>query len=80
MNRNDYKPDELKRLREKLEQTQEQVAQFLNVDRQTIYRAENGTCSYKLLRRLAEHFDVDVLTLLNSTKPSKRNSHEFAIV
>jgi transcriptional regulator with XRE-family HTH domain len=80
MERKDYKPDELKRLRESREQTQEQVAQALNVDRQTIYRAENGNCSYKLLRKLANYYDVDLLALLNSTKPVQANLQEFATV
>jgi len=80
MERKDYKPDELKRLRESREQTQEQVAQALSVDRQTIYRAENGYCSDKLLRKLANYYDVDLLELLNSTKPVQANLQEFATV
>lgn len=77
MEQTDYKFDELKRLREAKGFTQEQVAQELSVDRQTVYRAEAGSCSYKLLRSLATFYGVDILSLLHSSMPAKKQTRPF---
>lgn len=82
MNSNDYNNRELERLREEKRLTQQAVAEAVSVDRNTIYRAEAGTsCSYKLLRRLADFYEVDIVSLVISTQPaSKKPASFFATV
>jgi DNA-binding XRE family transcriptional regulator len=72
MNTNHYDPEKLKRLRAEkslrdgVEITQQMVADALNVQRQTIYRAENGLdISYERLCQLAGYYGVSVITLLH---------------
>jgi transcriptional regulator with XRE-family HTH domain len=71
MNGQDYYAEKLKSLRESKTLTQEEVAEKLNVNRQTILRAESGTiASYDLLCRMADLYEVDILDLLRSRLPS----------
>ncbi len=71
MNATHYDPEKLKRLRvekslrDGKDITQQIVADALEVQRQTIYRAENGLdISYEMLCSLGRYYGVDVLTLL----------------
>ena len=65
MNNAYYFNDELKRLREEKRWTQQEVADAVKRDRQTIYCAEAGRrISYELLYDLATLFKVDVTGLL----------------
>ena len=49
----------LKELREKLELSQEDLAEKINVSRPTITRAENGRMSVKTAKKLSEFFKID---------------------
>lgn len=78
MNANHYDPEKLKQLRSQKskgvtsEITQQMVADALGVQRQTIYRAENGIdVSYELLCELAAYYDVEVVSLLYPTPKSQ---------
>lgn len=71
MNSTHYDPEKLKRLRAEksfrdgVDLTQQMVADALKVQRQTIYRAENGLdISYERLCQLANYYGVSVITLL----------------
>lgn len=71
MNSTHYDPEKLKKLRAEksirdgVDLTQERVANALKVQRQTIYRAENGLdISYERLCQLANYYGVPVITLL----------------
>lgn len=66
MDKRHFDPDRLKRLRQSRGETQEQVAIALNVNRQTIYRAEAGNgIPYELLCDLAAHYGVPVVSFLH---------------
>lgn len=73
MNANHYDPEKLKKLRAEKslrdgsEITQQIVADALGVQRQTIYRAENGLdISYERICDLADYYGVEVTSLLHS--------------
>lgn len=73
MNATHYDPEKLKKLRvEKSARdgkdiTQQIVADALEVQRQSIYRAENGLdISYEMLCSLADFYEADVISLLRS--------------
>lgn len=79
MNATHYNPDMLKQLRteksraDNTEITQQIVADALNVQRQTIYRAENGIdVSYELLCDLASYYGVEVISLLYPTPKTEQ--------
>lgn len=60
-----YDSNKLKGLREERRLTQLEVAARLDLNRQTVYRAEAGlSASYELLCDLCNLYAVDVLTLL----------------
>lgn len=65
MNARHYDPEKLKRIREEKSFTQEFVAKRLDVNRQTIYRAEKGLdVSYELLCDISEVYEIEVTSLL----------------
>jgi transcriptional regulator with XRE-family HTH domain len=65
MNAQHYDHDRLKEMREGRRLTQLEVAEQLEIDRQTVYRAEAGkSASYELLCDLCDLYQEDVLTLL----------------
>lgn len=65
MNARHYNSEKLKRVREERSLTQELVAKKLDVNRQTIYRAEKGLASsYELLCDMSAVYDIDVTSLL----------------
>jgi transcriptional regulator with XRE-family HTH domain len=56
-----YNPRKLVEARELQGKTQQQIADILNVDRQTIYRAEAGkSVSFELLAQLCRHYQMPV--------------------
>jgi transcriptional regulator with XRE-family HTH domain len=60
-----YDPDKLKELRERFGLTQEQVAEKLNIHKQSVYRAEAGrVASYELLCALSALYKTEVIGLL----------------
>lgn len=66
MNSQDYDHQQLKRLRELKGMTQQQVADYLKVDRQTIYRAEAGySVSFSLIKNMCELYGIDIRPLLH---------------
>lgn len=66
MDKNNYKNYLLVVWREEAGQTQQDVADAINVDRQTVYRAENGkSASFKLLRNLCLHYNKSLADLLD---------------
>jgi transcriptional regulator with XRE-family HTH domain len=65
MNARHYDHDKLKKLRESRNLTQKQVAVAVNVDRQTVYRAEAGDqAGYDLLCDLCELYGVSILAVI----------------
>jgi transcriptional regulator with XRE-family HTH domain len=65
MNRSHYDHERLRDLRLRRHLTQEQVARALDVQRQTIYRAEKGyRISFNVLLQLAKFYGVNHLTLM----------------
>lgn len=69
----DYNSERLKKLREKQGLTQQEVADALEVNRQTVYRAEAGRlASYKLLCAFAVFYQVQVSSLLLPRPISKK--------
>jgi len=83
MNSQHYNADKLKQLREGKGLTQNQAAEALSVDRQTIYRAEAGlSASYELLCSLADLYEVEVISLLHPrpVAPSKTANNFLSIV
>ncbi|MCD9188285.1 MAG: helix-turn-helix domain-containing protein [Pyrinomonadaceae bacterium] len=66
MNRNDYDPSKLVKWREESQKTQEAVAELLNVDRNTISRAENGkVASFNLLSNLCTIYGKSIHELVH---------------
>jgi transcriptional regulator with XRE-family HTH domain len=65
MNSQHYDCEHLKSLREAKGLTQKQVGEALDIDRQTVFRAESGvSASYELLCALADLYEVEVVSLL----------------
>ena len=65
MNATHYDPDKLVQARELRGETQQQIADALNVDRQTIYRAEQGkSISYELLAKLCGYYSIPMVNIL----------------
>jgi transcriptional regulator with XRE-family HTH domain len=68
-----YNPNKLKQLRERIGLTQAQVAKMLNVNRQSVYRAESGRIvSYDLLCALCAFYKTEVTELLRPRPLTKR--------
>lgn len=52
--------------------TQQEIAEALNVDRQTIYRAERGQAvSYELLAELCGHYEIPMTNIIVPTPDLK---------
>lgn len=65
MNARHYDHSKLKELRKSRDLTQDQVAEALNVDRQTIYRAEGGlTAGYDLLCDMCDLYGVSIISVI----------------
>lgn len=61
-----YNHDRLRQLRELKGLTQKEVAEHLNIDRQTVYRIEAGqSVSYETLCDLCRFYGIDVRRLLH---------------
>jgi len=70
MNSRHYDQVRLRGLRESKGLTQKQVAESLNINRQTVFRAESGvSASYELLCDLSDLYEADVITLLHPRRP-----------
>ena len=66
MNASHYDPQKLIDLRKQNSLTQDELAKLVDVDRQTIYRAEAGrAASYELLCAIADLFKIDRTSLLH---------------
>lgn len=66
MNARHYNHEKLKKVRESQGLTQKQVADALDVDVQTIYRAENGKAAgYDLLCDLCDLYSVSILSVIH---------------
>jgi DNA-binding XRE family transcriptional regulator len=65
MNAQHYNPDKLVKWREETGETQDKIAEKLNVDRNTIYRAEAGkVASYELLANLCKIYGKSMHDLI----------------
>lgn len=63
-----YYNNKLTEARELLGKTQQEIADALNVDRQTIYRAETGkNASYELLTRLCAFYRIPMTIVVVPT-------------
>lgn len=60
-----YDPQKLVKARELLDKTQQEIATELNVDRQTIYRAEAGaSVSYELLSKMCAFYRIPMTNIV----------------
>jgi transcriptional regulator with XRE-family HTH domain len=70
-----YRATKLIEARQLRGKTQQQIATALNVDRQTIYRAESGKAtSYELLARLGAYYQLPMTTIVVDFPPIEPSS------